>query len=108
MPGRRIGVGRPVIDVREADEYAQVRVPGVTLIPLSEFVVRVDEIPEAEVVYVICGVGGRSLQAAEYLNARGDQRRVGRGRHVRVDAVRTSRRVGRLTPESRFAVSGPR
>ncbi|MFC9832260.1 rhodanese-like domain-containing protein [Rhodococcus sp. NPDC127530] len=63
--------GAPVIDVREADEYAQARVPGVTLIPLSEFVARVDEIPEAEVVYVICGVGGRSLQAAEYLNARG-------------------------------------
>ncbi|MFC9551050.1 rhodanese-like domain-containing protein [Rhodococcus sp. NPDC056960] len=63
--------GAPVIDVREADEYAQARVPGVTLIPLSEFVARVDEIPDAEVVYVICAVGGRSLQAAEYLNARG-------------------------------------
>ncbi|MFZ2176101.1 MAG: rhodanese-like domain-containing protein [Rhodococcus sp. (in: high G+C Gram-positive bacteria)] len=63
--------GAPVIDVREADEYAQVRVPGVTLIPLSEFVARVDEIPDAETVYVICAVGGRSLQAAEYLNARG-------------------------------------
>lgn len=63
--------GAPVIDVREADEYAQVRVPGVQLIPLSEFVARVDEIPEADMVYVICAVGGRSLQAAEYLNARG-------------------------------------
>ncbi|MCQ4120281.1 rhodanese-like domain-containing protein [Rhodococcus tibetensis] len=63
--------GAPVIDVREADEYAQVRVPGVTLIPLSEFVARVGEIPDADVVYVICAVGGRSLQAAEYLNGRG-------------------------------------
>lgn len=63
--------GAPVIDVREAEEYAQVRVPGVTLIPLSEFTARVDEIPDAEVVYVICAAGGRSLQAAQYLNARG-------------------------------------
>ncbi|WP_072687284.1 rhodanese-like domain-containing protein [Rhodococcus marinonascens] len=63
--------GALVIDVREADEYAEVRVPGVTLIPLSEFVARVGEIPDADVVYVICAVGGRSLQAAQYLNARG-------------------------------------
>ncbi|MEV0945922.1 rhodanese-like domain-containing protein [Rhodococcus sp. NPDC049939] len=63
--------GAPVIDVREADEYAQVRVPGVTLIPLSEFVERVGEVPDAEIVYVICAVGGRSLQAAKYLSARG-------------------------------------
>ncbi|NLU81814.1 rhodanese-like domain-containing protein [Rhodococcus sp. HNM0569] len=63
--------GAPVIDVRELDEYIQVHVPGVTLIPLSEFAGRTHEIPDAEVVYVVCGVGGRSLQAANYLNAHG-------------------------------------
>lgn len=63
--------GAPVIDVRERDEYAQVRVPGVTLIPMSEFVARVDEIPAADTVYVICAVGGRSLQVADYLSGRG-------------------------------------
>ncbi|MFX1757950.1 rhodanese-related sulfurtransferase [Rhodococcus gordoniae] len=63
--------GATVIDVRERDEYAQVRVPGVTNIPLSEFVARVDEIPTDGTVYVVCAVGGRSLQAAQYLAARG-------------------------------------
>jgi len=63
--------GAPVIDVRERDEYAQVRVPGVTSIPLSEFVARIDEIPTTGTVYVICAVGGRSLQAADYLAGRG-------------------------------------
>lgn len=63
--------GAPVIDVRELDEYVQVRVPGVTHIPLSEFVARVEEIPAAATVYVICAMGGRSLQAADYLAGRG-------------------------------------
>lgn len=63
--------GAPLIDVREADEYEQLRVPGATLIPLSQFVERHCEIPDAETVYVICAVGGRSLQAANYLEARG-------------------------------------
>ncbi|MEA1796874.1 rhodanese-like domain-containing protein [Rhodococcus qingshengii] len=66
-----LAAGEPLIDVREADEFAQVRVPGASLIPLSEFVARVGEIPDAETVYIICAVGGRSLQAAEYLQARG-------------------------------------
>ena len=69
--GTALAAGAPVIDVRERDEYLQVRVPGVTLIPLSEFVARADEIPDAETVYVICAVGGRSSQAASYLTGRG-------------------------------------
>lgn len=63
--------GAPVIDVRERDEYTQVRVPGVIHIPLSEFVARLEEIPAADTAYVICAVGGRSLQAADYLSGRG-------------------------------------
>ncbi|MGC0365127.1 rhodanese-related sulfurtransferase [Rhodococcus sp. 27YEA15] len=66
-----LAAGEPLIDVRETDEFEQVRVPGAVLVPLSEFVSRVNEIPDAETVYVICAVGGRSLQAAEYLQARG-------------------------------------
>jgi len=57
-----LAAGEPLIDVREADEFAQVRVPGASLIPLSEFVARVGEIPDAETVYIICAVGGRSLK----------------------------------------------
>lgn len=66
-----MAAGAPVIDVREADEFAQVRVPGATLLPLSEFVARMDELPDVETLYLICAVGGRSLQAAQFLNQRG-------------------------------------
>ncbi|MGF7124528.1 rhodanese-like domain-containing protein [Rhodococcus sp. TAF43] len=63
--------GAPLVDVREADEFAGGHVPGAVSIPLSEFVARVDEVPADATVYMICAVGGRSGQAAEYLVARG-------------------------------------
>lgn len=66
-----LATGAPLVDVREADEYAEARVPGAVLIPLSEFVARVDEVPADGTVYVICAAGGRSAQAAQYLEARG-------------------------------------
>ncbi|GAA4482577.1 rhodanese-like domain-containing protein [Rhodococcus olei] len=66
-----LAAGAPLIDVREADEFAQARVPGAVLVPLSEFTARLDDIPSADTVYVICAMGGRSAQAANYLNATG-------------------------------------
>lgn len=66
-----LATGAPLVDVREADEFADVRVPGAVSIPLSEFVARVDEVPADGTVYVICAAGGRSAQAAQYLEARG-------------------------------------
>ena len=58
--------GEAVIDVREADEYAEAHVPGAVLIPLSELAERVDDVPQGSVL-VICKSGARSLKAAEYL-----------------------------------------
>lgn len=66
-----LATGAPLVDVREADEFAEARVPGAILIPLSEFVARVDEVPADGTVYVICAAGGRSAQAAQYLEAGG-------------------------------------
>ncbi|QBJ95437.1 rhodanese-like domain-containing protein [Rhodococcus sp. ABRD24] len=66
-----LATGAPLVDVRETDEFVEVRVPGSVSIPLSEFVARVDEVPADDTVYVICAVGGRSAQAAQYLEARG-------------------------------------
>ncbi|GAB2627324.1 rhodanese-like domain-containing protein [Prescottella soli] len=66
-----LATGAPLIDVREPEEFAEARVPGAVSIPLSEFVARVDEVPTDVTVYMICAVGGRSGQAAEYLAARG-------------------------------------
>lgn len=65
------GSGVPLIDVREADEYQEARVPGGTHIPLGEIVDRAGEVPTGETVYVICARGGRSAKAAEHLRSVG-------------------------------------
>lgn len=63
--------GAVVIDVRMPDEYAEAHVPGALLVPLPELPDRVAEVPDAEVVYVICRSGARSLKACEFLVAGG-------------------------------------
>jgi len=63
--------GAAILDVRHPGEWAEVRVPGVPLIPLSELTDRVEEVPAGEPLYVICAVGGRSAKAAELLRALG-------------------------------------
>lgn len=61
-----------LIDVREPDEFAEVRAKGAVNIPLSVFVARADEIDPDQDIYLICRSGGRSAQAGEYLEqARG-------------------------------------
>jgi rhodanese-related sulfurtransferase len=72
--------GATIIDVRESEEYAAGHVPGAQLIPLGVVPVRVNELPTRQPVYVICGSGGRSYQAAEYLTGAGiDARSVAGG-----------------------------
>jgi len=67
-----VPAGAQLIDVREPDEYAAVRAEGAVNIPLSEFVARADEIDPEQDIYLICKSGGRSAQAAQYLEqARG-------------------------------------
>ena len=63
--------GAPLVDVREPDEYAEVRAPGARLVPLGEVPDRLAEIPTDQTVYVICRSGGRSARAVEYLRANG-------------------------------------
>jgi rhodanese-related sulfurtransferase len=60
-----------LIDVRELDEWQESRIPGATLIPMSEFVARVAEIDPAQPVIVYCKSGGRSLMVAEALQNAG-------------------------------------
>ena len=60
-----------VIDVREMGEYEAAHIPGVTHIPMGEVVARIGEIPADVPVHVICALGGRSAQVAEYLAAHG-------------------------------------
>ena len=60
-----------LLDVRELDELEEARVPGVVHMPLAEVAERLDDIPSAGTVHVICRTGGRSYQAAEFLTGQG-------------------------------------
>ena len=62
-----------LIDVREPDEWELVRIEGAKLIPLSEFVQRVEEIApyKDRPIVVHCHHGGRSARAANWLRANG-------------------------------------
>lgn len=60
-----------LVDVREADEYAEAHVPGAVLAPLSELQRHLAGIPHEGTVYVICRSGRRSLTGAERMAADG-------------------------------------
>lgn len=68
-----LAAGATVLDVRNPDEYEEAHVAGAVLIPLSDLVERIDDVPDpgADPLYVICAVGGRSARAAEMLRAQG-------------------------------------
>ncbi|MGO1838696.1 MAG: rhodanese-like domain-containing protein [Candidatus Microbacterium stercoravium] len=61
--------GIPLIDVREAYEYADGHAPGAVNVPMSEIGGRLDELPAQ--FDVICKSGGRSAQVALALEPRG-------------------------------------
>ena len=66
-----IAQGATVIDVREADEFASGHVPNAKHIALNTVPDRIAEIPKDEQVWIICQAGGRSMKAANYLEAQG-------------------------------------
>ena len=67
---RRDG-GQVVIDVRTPEEYEEVHLPDVVLIPMGELVERIDELPTEGQLPIICHTGARSYQVAEYLRRQG-------------------------------------
>jgi rhodanese-related sulfurtransferase len=67
----RLAAGARLIDVREPWEYAEARVPGGVLIPLGAVPDSVEEFRADGVTYVICRSGARSMQACEFVAARG-------------------------------------
>ncbi|SEB35350.1 Rhodanese-related sulfurtransferase [Paramicrobacterium humi] len=71
LAARREAGEAPIIDVREADEWASRHVEGAVHIPLSEFMQREHELPEAEELYILCHSGGRSARVTQYLEQKG-------------------------------------
>lgn len=59
--------GAPLIDVREADEWAEGHVGDAVHIPLSS--IALTDIPEGRPVYVICRSGNRSSRVCDALMA---------------------------------------
>ncbi|MBD0734593.1 rhodanese-like domain-containing protein [Streptomyces sp. CBMA29] len=60
-----------LLDVRENEEWAAGHAEGAVHIPMGEVVSRIGEVPEGARVHVVCRVGGRSAQVAQYLIAQG-------------------------------------
>lgn len=60
-----------VIDVREPHEFEIARIEGATLKPLSEFENNFSDLPKDKEIAIHCKMGGRSLQACEFLKGQG-------------------------------------
>ena len=63
--------GPLLIDVREANEFGEVRAPGAVLVPTSSFMTRIGELPAGRPLLVVCHVGGRSAAIVGYLTRSG-------------------------------------
>ena len=63
-----------LVDVRENWEWMTSRIPGATLIPMSELPQRIGEIPTGRPVIVYCAVGQRSAAVVEALRQMGHDR----------------------------------
>ena len=60
-----------LIDVREVEEFEDVRLPNTVNIPLSELQARYNEITEDKPIILVWGTGGRSQMAGDFLVANG-------------------------------------
>jgi rhodanese-related sulfurtransferase len=65
------GAPAALIDVRERWEYDEVRAPEARLIPMSQLMQRVSEIPMDREVLVVCHTGQRSQRVAVFLARQG-------------------------------------
>lgn len=63
---QRVKNGAVLIDVREPFEFMFGYIPGSINIPLSQFLDRLNELPNENIV-LICRSGGRSEEAGRYL-----------------------------------------
>lgn len=62
-----------IIDVREAEEVAEGKIPGAVNIPLGLIEFRKQDLDRSKEYVLVCRSGGRSGRAAEYLEGQGYQ-----------------------------------
>ncbi|MBS4207268.1 rhodanese-like domain-containing protein [Bacillus sp. FJAT-50079] len=60
-----------IIDVREVDEVATGKIPGAINIPLGLVEFRMHELDKSKEYIMVCRSGGRSGQAAQFLESQG-------------------------------------
>jgi glyoxylase-like metal-dependent hydrolase (beta-lactamase superfamily II)/rhodanese-related sulfurtransferase len=60
-----------MIDVREPDEVAEWRIPGVHNIPLGRLAASIEQVPRDRHLVVVCAKGSRALQGATVLAEHG-------------------------------------
>lgn len=70
-PARNVPENAWLLDVREDDEWAAGHAPGARHIPLGDLGARAGEVPQDELIYVICRSGHRSGRAAQALAGAG-------------------------------------
>ena len=63
--------GALILDVRDADEYAEGHVAGAVHIPLAELRERMVELPTERAIWVYCQVGQRAYYATRALRLNG-------------------------------------
>jgi rhodanese-related sulfurtransferase len=104
--------GRPeplLVDVRERDEFVDLRAPGAVLYPTSSFLLRFEELPRDRPLHVICRTGSRSAAVTAFLLRNGwtDVQNVAGGMVAWARAGREVRR-GPLEPGEGELVWGAR
>jgi rhodanese-related sulfurtransferase len=63
----KLAAGFKVVDVREADEYADGHIPGAIHVALQTVPDNLESFRSEQDVFVVCQVGGRSGKACQYL-----------------------------------------
>ena len=66
-----IAAGGFVVDVREGWEFESGHVPAAHHVPLNSIPENLASLPKDQRIWVICQSGGRSMTAANYLEAQG-------------------------------------
>jgi rhodanese-related sulfurtransferase len=63
--------GAVLLDVREDDEWSAGHAPEAQHVPMSQLTGRLQEVPAAEPLYVICRSGARSARVVAFLAQQG-------------------------------------